>query len=146
MVSSVRVVLPAVLAGGGDDVDVTVEQQRTAAARPSQAGRELRAALEADAGDRQRMAGDVLGRRLPQVDLGAVGAQPVGEPLLEGRLVARRLVVGRATRGVEGDQLAGERDQVVAAGLDTVDELAFLGLECRVGKLTAWRHRGILGP
>ena len=90
----------------GHDVDVAVEQQRAAAARAAEARRELRAALEADAvRGRERVAGDVLARGLPDLDLGARRAQPLGQVGLQLGLlpggVARVLAAGR----VVGDQL-----------------------------------------
>jgi hypothetical protein len=93
---------------------VPVEQQRLPAAVAAQPRRQLRAAREADALHRQRMARDVGGVGLPEVDLGAVRAEALGEQGLERGLVARRIVGPRPARGVERDQPAGERDQVVA--------------------------------
>ena len=124
-----RVVLPAVLATGRDDVDVPVEQQRAAAAGAAEAGHELRPTLEADALDRHGMAGDVLRRRLPDVDLRTGAAQPVGEVLLERGLLPRRHLDARAGLGVEADERAGEVDDVVPTGRDRVDEGALVGVE-----------------
>ena len=120
--------IPAVLAAGGDDVDVAVQEQRPAAAGAAEARRELRTALEADpARGGDRVAGHVGGVRLPDVDVRAGAGEPVGEVGLEGRLVAGRLARGVAARRVEPDQLAQERDQVVLAGGDRVDQPLLLG-------------------
>ena len=122
------IVVPAVLAPGGDDVDVAVQEQRPAAAGAAEAGRELRAALEADpARRRDRVALHVGGLRLPDVDVRAGAGEPVGEVGLEGGLVTGRLARVVAAGGVEPDQLAQERDQVVLAGGDRVDQPLLLG-------------------
>ena len=75
------------------------------------------------------MARDVLGRRLPHVDLGAGAAQPLGEVLLERRLLSRRNVDSGARLGVEADERAGELDDVVPAPGDRLDQGALVGVE-----------------
>ena len=76
---------------------------------------------------RDRVAGHVGGLRLPEVDVRAGAGEPVGEVGLEGGLVTGRLARVVAAGGVEPDQLAQERDQVVRAGGDRVDQPLLLG-------------------
>jgi hypothetical protein len=73
--------------------------------------------------------GDVARRRLPQVDLGTARAEPLGEQPLQGGLVARRVVDARPARGVERDQLTGERNQLVAPRGDALDQGLLVGVK-----------------
>ena len=107
---------------------MAVEQQAAPAARAREAGDQLRAALEAQAGRHLPAAGHVLGRRLPHVDVRAGGAQAPGEVLLQRGLLAR-LVAGMARRGVEADELRGQRDQLVALLGDGAADPVFVGAE-----------------
>ena len=128
-----RIVLPAVLAPRRDDVDVAVEQQRPAAARAAEARRELRPPREADpARGRERMAGDVLGRRLPHVDLGAGGAAAARPGAAAARPRRGPGAAGSARLVVSNrDQVAEQRHQLVRAGGDGVDEPLLVRVECR---------------
>src|SRR5688572_22704163 len=124
-----RIVLPAVLASRRDHVDVAVEQERLAATGSRQPRGELRATLESEALDRQRVTPSILGRRLPEIDLRAAGPQPVGECLLKCRLLARRILGAGPARGVVGDQLAGERNDVVTPCGEAVDQRLLVCVE-----------------
>ena len=109
-----RVVVPAVLHPRRDDVDVPVEQQRAAAAAAGEPRRELRPALEADPLARQRVAATSSGDGSQTSTSAPPAAQPLGERLCS---AASSRAGSSSTRGsgVEADEVAGERDEVVPA-------------------------------
>ena len=111
-----------------DDVDVPVEQQRATTATAGEARDELRAPVEGELLGHHRMRAQRGRIGLVQVDLGAVRAQQRGEVLLQRALLARR-GAGRVRDGVERDELARERHEVVAAGGHRVGDAALLGRE-----------------
>ena len=101
-----RVARPALARLGRDDVDVAVQEQAAAAARSGEAWPPAAAGRRSDrAGGIWPRAGHVLGRRLPDVDGGAGGAQPVAEVAPAGRprrgpaRPPQRAVVSNATGG-----------------------------------------------
>ena len=105
-----------------DDVDVAVEQQAGAvAAAAGEARGKLRAPREVEAVGHLAAAGHDLGAGHPDVDVGAGGAQALGDRGLE-----RRLVAAGARGRVEGDELLGEGDHVVCAALDGLHHGPFL--------------------
>jgi hypothetical protein len=107
-----RVALPVLARLRGDGVDVTVQQQRATPALAGQTRGELRAALEVEVVGHESIA-RAGRRRLPDVDLGADGAQAGGQGLLQARFLARR-VADLAGGRVEGDELADQLDELVA--------------------------------
>ena len=139
-----RVVRPAVLEAGRDDVDVAVQQQRPAAAGAGEARGELRPAGEADAlrrrqrvarrrrrepAPRRRRRRRSRRRRSPRYACSAASCRAGDVGFL-------------AALGVEPDQVAGERDDLVAAGGDLVGEGALGGRRAgsrRAGQ-SSWRR------
>ena len=76
------------------------------------------------------MPGDVLARRLPDVDLGAVG-RAAGRPGARCSAASSRAGSSGAdaARRVEADQVAEQRDELVAALGDAVDERLLVSVE-----------------
>ena len=113
---------------GGDNVDVPVEQQRASASAAAEARDELWAAVERELLGHHRVRPQRRRVRLVQLDLGAVAAQQRGEVVLERALLARRRA-GCVGHGVEGDELARERDERVAPAGHGVDHATLFGRE-----------------
>ena len=111
-----------------DDVDVAVEQQRAPAAAAAEARDELRAAVEREPVGHHRVRPQRGGVGLVQLDLGAVRAQQRGDVLLQRALLARGRARG-VRHGVEGHELARQRDERVAARRDGVDDALLVGRE-----------------
>ena len=101
---------------------------------PRSRRRELRPAREADPLDRQRVVRRRPRARAPTGRSRRRRREPVGQRLLQRGLLARGLVARRPARGVEADQLAGERDQVVPPLLDPLDERPLVRVEGAVGQ------------
>ena len=99
------------------------------------AGRyQLRTSLEVQARRNHRLAHHRLGVRLPEVNVGADCAQPRGKVILQFRLLAGR-VAGLPGGGVEGDQRAGQINQLLLAFADRVADPLFLNAQAHVGTL-----------
>jgi hypothetical protein len=81
-------------------------------------------ALEAEAVRKKRVAGEVCGIGLPDLHFRSRGPKTGTEVLLEGNLLARR-VLHLAGGGVEADQLRGERDEILATACDHIDDPLF---------------------
>ena len=119
-----RVACPAVPGLGGDGVDVPVQEQASALSGPFEPGDELGPALEAEAFRKKRVAGEVCGIGLPDLHFRSCRPKPRTEVLLEGNLLARR-VLHLPGGGVEADQLRGERDEIVATACERIDDPLF---------------------
>ena len=107
---------------------MAVEQQRAAAAAAAEARDELRAPVERELVGHHRVGAERGCVRLVQDDVGAVRAQQAGQVLLQRALLAGRRPGGMGD-GVEGDELARERDERVTAGGHGVDDATLLGRE-----------------
>ena len=117
----VRVARPAVARLRRDDVDVAVQEQAAAAARPGEPGGQLRAPVEAESRRHLARAGDVGGGRLPDVHGGAGRGQALPEIGLQVGLLAGR-VARRAGGRVEPDQPRRQLDQLFPTGGDRIQD------------------------
>ena len=111
-----------------DDVDVAVQQQRPPAAAPAEAPDELRAALERELGRHHGVRSQRLGVGLVKLHLGAVGFEQSRQVLLQRAFLAGR-IAGRVRHGVERHELAGERDEGLAACRNGIDDALLQGRE-----------------
>ena len=102
-----RVARPAVERFGRDDVDMAVEEQAASSAAPGEPRHELRPPREAQTRWIQRLAGELGGVWLEDLDLAPDAPQPPTQVLLQLTLLARRLV-GLPGGRVEGDQRGHE--------------------------------------